>query len=46
MEKPRPRRLSRRTLLSAAAAGLVTGVAAPSRASAAATRFQIGRAHV
>jgi lysophospholipase L1-like esterase len=45
MQPPSPRRLSRRTLVTATAAGLVTAVAAPSRAAgAASTRFHtVGR---
>ena len=45
MQPPPPRRLSRRTLVTATAAGLVAAVAAPSRASSAApTRFHtVGR---
>ncbi|MFF0018848.1 SGNH/GDSL hydrolase family protein [Streptomyces sp. NPDC005374] len=44
METPEPRALSRRTLVTATAAGLVAGVAAPSWASAAPARFHtVGR---
>ena len=44
MQTPQPRHVSRRTLVTAAAAGLVAGVAVPSRASAASTRVHtVGR---
>lgn len=44
MQSPQSRRLSRRTLVTAAAASLVAGAAVPSRASAASDRFHtVGR---